>query len=193
MAWCVCTIKKLLIIHYVNDCCYQKRYQQDCFFLNIFCPDMMRSPISEVMKVSLQDQENRQTLKTTPVTEVVNNNPPKSLFKPSTFASTEPSSMQSISSSVQHCGNTGSSNSPPEYADYVCNNLAFFISKQQSENFPGQDILPKQRYTMHSNHSSNMSLQPNSAAESNSEVSTTSLQIRPTIHLSTLEDLYHAQ
>lgn len=154
---------------------------------------MMRFPISEIMKVSLQDQENRETPKTTLATEIANNNSPNSLFKPSTFASTETSSMQSISSSVQHCGNTGSSNSPPEYADYGCNNLAFFISKQQSGNFPGQDILPKQHDTMHSNNSSNMSLQPNSAAESNSEEIITSLQIKPTIYLSTLEDLYHAQ
>lgn len=156
----------------------------------------MKPSIPEVMLVSLQDQENNQQPQTTSAIEVVDNKGPASQ---STFASIETSeAMQSISSSVQHCRNTGSPSSqnlmtvdatqmPPKYAHTVHNNLAFSISKPQSESVLGQAV--------HSNHSSNsnISLQPNSAAESNSEESTTSLQIRPIIHLSTLEDLYHAQ
>lgn len=149
---------------------------------------MMEPYIPEVMLVSLQDQENNQKPQTTSAIEVVDNKAPASQ---STFASIETSeARQSISSSVQHCRNTGSPSSQnlmTHNAHNVHNNLAFSISKPQSESVLGQAV--------HSNYSSNsnISLQPNSAAESNSEESTTSLQIRPIIHLSTLEDLYHAQ
>lgn len=145
----------------------------------------MKPYSSEVMLVSLQDQENNQKPQTTPAIEVVDNKAPASQL---TFASIETSeAMQSISSSVQHCRNTGSPSSQNLMTHNAHNNLAFSISKPQSESVLGQAV--------HSNYSSNsnISLQPNSAAESNSEESTTSLQIRPIIHLSTLEDLYHAQ
>lgn len=167
---------------------------------------MMKPPIPEVMLVSLQDQENNQIPQTTPASEIVDNKAPASLFKPSTFASLEPSAVQAISSSVQHGGNTGSPRSQnlmpinatqtaPKYTHNVHNNLGFSISKPKSESVLGQDTLPKQCQPVQRNHSSNVniSLRPKSAAESNSEGTTTSPHIRPIIPLSTLEDLYHAQ
>lgn len=107
--------------------------------------------------------------------------------------------------SVQHCRNTGLTSSqdvmtvdatqtPPKYAQNVPN-LAFPISKPQSERVLGWDTMPKQCQAVHPNHSSNsnISIQQRCAAFSNNEKSLPSLQIGPVLHLSTLEDLYHAQ
>lgn len=167
---------------------------------------MMTSPIPEVALVSVQDQEEDQIPQTTPAIEALVNKAPAPLFKPSTFSSQEPSVMQAISSSVQHGGNIGSpslqnllpinaTQTACKHAHNVHKNLAFSISTPKSESVPGQDTLPKQCQTVQSIHSSNVniSLQPNSAAESNSEESPTCPVVRPVIPLSTLEDLYHSQ
>ncbi|XP_019113045.2 uncharacterized protein LOC104920354 isoform X2 [Larimichthys crocea] len=76
----------------------------------------------------------------------------------------------STSASVQCSGNTGSPSShnlPPEYAHDVPNSLAFSIS--------------------------NIALQPTVPTELKSEENNSKMQIRPIIHLSMLEDLYHDQ
>lgn len=161
---------------------------------------MMTSPIPEVVLVSVQDQEDNQIPQTTPTIETLVNKASAPLFKPSTFASQEPSVMQAISSSVQHGGNTGSlslQNLMPinatqtacKHAHNAHNNLAFSISKPKSQRVLGKDTLSKQCQTVQSNHSSNVniSLRPKSA-----EGPTCPL-VRPIIPLSTLEDLYHSQ
>lgn len=165
---------------------------------------MMKSPIPEVEPISVQDQEDSQTPETTPAIETLVNKAPASLFKPSTFASLEPSLMQAISSSVQYGGNTGSPSSQnlmpinatqiePKYAHSVHSNLAFSISKPKSESVLGQDTLTKHCQTVQSNHSSNVNISLRPAAESTSEESPTCLQIRPIIPFSTMEDLCHSQ
>ncbi len=158
----------------------------------------MKHLIPEVMLVPLQDQENNQKPQTRPAIEVLGNKAPASPLKPFTCASVQTSFMQSISSSVQHPGNAGSPSShnlmtngatemPPEYPHNVHNKLALSISTSQPES------VLSQLNTVHSNYSSNISLQPNGSKESNSQESTSSHQIRPIIHLSTLEDLDHDQ
>lgn len=150
------------------------------------------SPIPEVVLVSVQDQEDNQIPQTTPTIETLVNKASAPLFKPSTFASQEPS--------VQHGGNTGSlslQNLMPinatrtacKHAHNAHNNLSFSISKPKSERVLGKDTLSKQCQTVQSNHSSNVniSLRPKSA-----EGPTCPL-VRPIIPLSTLEDLYHSQ
>ncbi|XP_073322835.1 uncharacterized protein [Pagrus major] len=134
---------------------------------------MMKLPIPEVMLSSLRDPEYNQKPQTTPAVDVVSNKDPATHLKSSTCASVETSLMQSISSLVQHSRKTGTQNlmtpkMPPEYAHKVHNKLAFPISTPQS-------------------------LQPNVPTESNSEKKTSNLQIRPTVHPSTLEDVYHSQ
>lgn len=163
---------------------------------------MRKPPIPEVMLVSLQDQENNQKPQTMPAIEV---KAPASPLQPSTCASVQTSFMQSISSSVEHSGNTGSPRShnlmtnganqmPPEYAHNVHNKLAFSISTPQPGCVLSQlNTLPKQCHTVHSNYSSNISLQPNGPNKSNTQGSTSNQQIRPIIDLSTLEDLDHDQ
>ncbi|XP_029296186.1 uncharacterized protein LOC115013805 [Cottoperca gobio] len=149
---------------------------------------MMKPPIPEVMLVSLRDQENTQKAHT-PVFEVLGNRTPASPLKPSTCASMQTSVMQSISSSAQQSGNTGSPSS---------NNLMTNGATQippQSESALGQlKTVPKHCQTVHSNHlNSNISLRPNSPIESNSQESTSNQQIRPIIHLPTLEELDHGK
>lgn len=121
--------------------------------------------------------------------------------KPQTTLAIKVPACRSTFVSVQHCRNTGLTSSqpallmtvdatqtPPKYAQNVPN-LAFPISKPQSERVLGWDALPKQCQAVHPNHSgnSNISLQQKCAAFSNNEKSL------PILHLSTLEDLYRAQ
>lgn len=132
---------------------------------------MMKPPIPEVMLSSLLDQEYNQKPQTTPATDVLNNKDPATHPKSSSCASVETPLIQSISSPVQHAQNlmtNGATQMPPEYAHKVHNKLAFPISTPQS-------------------------LQPDDPTESNSEKKTSNLQIRPIVHPSTLEDVYHSQ
>lgn len=148
------------------------------FFLS--CPGRITSSVAEVMLYSAQEQEDNQKPQTTPAIQLV------PTFVP-----------------VQHCRNTGLTSSQnlmtvdttqiqPKYAQNVPS-LAFPISKPQSKKVLGWDTLQSQ--AVHPSHSSNsnISLQQKCAALSNNEKSPPSLQIRPVLHLSTLEDLYHAQ
>lgn len=152
------------------------------FFLH---PGRIKSSVPEVMLYSAQEQEDNQKPQTKPAIKVP--------------------ACRSPFVSIQHCRNTGLTSSqnlitvgatqtPLKYAQNVAN-LAFPISKPQSERVLGWDTLPKQCQAAHPNHSSNsnISLQQKCAAFSNNEKILPSLQIRPVLHLSTLEDLYHAQ
>ncbi len=166
----------------------------------------MRKPlIPELMPLTLQDQDNNQKPQTTSVIEVLKNNAPESPLKPS--ASTETSVMQSSLYSVQHSGSTGSisiqnlltsdaTQTPADYAHKMHKKLDFSFSLPQSGSVRGQmNTLPIQCQTVNSGHSSDSSIsfQSNSHTESDSKEITGYLQSRPTIHLSTLEDLYHSQ
>ncbi|XP_040897283.1 uncharacterized protein LOC121184013 [Toxotes jaculatrix] len=156
-----------------------------------------KPPVPEVMQVFLCDQENCQKPQTL---MVLGNKGPASSRKPSTCVSMQTSVMQSISPSVRHSQSTDSPSSPEpipkgatqiprEYARNMPNKPASSISTPQSE------IPLEQCHTVYSNNSpgSNSSLQPITSAESNNQESTSNQQIRPIIHLSTLEDLDHAQ
>lgn len=132
---------------------------------------MMKPQIAGVMLSSLRDQEYNQKPQTTPVTDILNNKDPATHLKSSSCASVETPVMQSISSPVQHSQNlmtNGATQMPPEYAHKVHNKLAFPISAPQS-------------------------LQPDDPTESNSEKKTSNLKIRPIVHPSTLEDVFHSQ
>ncbi|XP_040011667.1 uncharacterized protein LOC120805479 isoform X2 [Xiphias gladius] len=151
-------------------------------------------PLPEVMLVSLQDQENSQKPQTMPV---LGNEAPASPLKACTSMQT--SVVHSISPSARYSRNTDSPSShnlipngatqmPTEYAHNMYNKPAFSIST------PSESVLG-QCDTVHSNHSSDSSnsLPPNIPAKSNGQESPSNQQIRPIIHLSTLEDLDHAQ
>ncbi|XP_042276051.1 uncharacterized protein LOC121903263 isoform X1 [Thunnus maccoyii] len=158
---------------------------------------MVEPPIPEVMLVSLQDQENSQKPQTQPARA------PESPLKPSTCAPMQSSVIQPISSFLQHSGNTSSPGShsgatkmPPKYAENMHTKPASSVSLPQSENVLGHvNSMPNQCQSVHSDHPSNssISLQNNRLTESNIQESTCNQQIGPIIHLSTLEDLDHAQ
>ncbi|XP_070689493.1 kinesin-like protein KIF24 [Pempheris klunzingeri] len=148
---------------------------------------MIKPPVPEVIPEEVPVSQNNKKPQTTPAIDVVGNKAPASPLKPSTCASLQTSVVQPISSSVQHSGNTWSPSSlslmsnsatqmPPDYAHNVHNKRGFFISSPQSESVLGQ-----------------LNALPNSPMESNSQRSTSNQQIRPIIHLSTLEDLDHGQ
>ncbi|XP_041793481.1 uncharacterized protein LOC121606931 [Chelmon rostratus] len=188
--------------HHMTATDHSEQRKDECFATCEYCGiGMMKPPIPEIRLVSLQDQENYQKPQTTPAIEVMDNKAPASPLKPSTWASMGISVMQSVSSSVQPSGNTGSpslmtngaTQIPLEYAHGVHDKIAFSISTPQSESVLGQvNTLQKRCHTVHSNHSS-ISPQPNNSTESNCEESTGNLQLRNITNLSMLEDLYHSQ
>ncbi|XP_028433888.1 uncharacterized protein LOC114555584 isoform X2 [Perca flavescens] len=185
----------------------ERRKDMCCATYDHFGIGMMKPPIAEVMLVSLQDEENNQKPQTMPTIKVLGSRTLGSPLNPSACASVQTSVIQSISSSVHQCGNTGSPSShklttngatqmPPEYAHNMHNKLAFSISSTQSESVLGQlNTVQKPCHTVHINHfsNSNISLQPNGPIESNIQESTSNQQIRPIIHLSTPKDLDHGQ
>ncbi|XP_045889775.1 uncharacterized protein LOC123959647 [Micropterus dolomieu] len=160
---------------------------------------MMKPSIAEVMLVSLQDQDNNHKPQTMPAIEVLGKRVLASQRKPCTHAS--------MQTSVQHSGNSSSHSShnlmtngatqmPPEDTPNVHNKLASSLSARQSESVLGKaNKLPKQCHTVQIDHSNNsiISLQLNYSTESNNQEGTSNRQIRPIIHLSTLEDLKHGQ
>lgn len=152
----------------------------------------MEPPTSEVMLVSLQGQENSQKPQIQPAIEVLSNRTPESPLKPSPRASMQTLLTQPISSFLQHSGKTGSPGSH-NGAHNMLNKPASSSSLPQSESVLGH--LPNQCDSVCSDHprNSSISLQNNKSTESNSQGSTCNQQIGSIIHLSTLEDLDHAQ
>lgn len=73
----------------------------------------------------------------------------------------------------------------------ACNNSAFSISQSTSESV--QTALPIWHGEERSNHPSNISVQQNTLSESHIDESNCDFQIRPRVHLSTLEDMYLPQ
>lgn len=139
--------------------------------------------------------------------EVLSNKAPAPPLNLSTYASMQTSVVQSFTPSVQYSSNTCSSNShnlipndapqiPPQYGHNMYSKSASSISTQQSESVLGHlNTAPSQCHTVHSHHlrDLNNSLKLNSPTESNGQERTSSQQVRPIIHLSTLEDMNHAQ
>ncbi|KAM7416677.1 hypothetical protein PAMA_018639 [Pampus argenteus] len=163
---------------------HTKPRKDRCCFTHGHCGiGMMEPPIPEVM---LEDQEGSQKRQTI---EVLGNRTPGSLLKLSPCAST-----------LQQSENTGSHRGvtqiPPEYAHKIHTKPASLISLPQAESVLGNlNSVPNQYHSVYSDHprNSSISLQNNRSTESNSEESTYSQQNGSIIHLSTLEDLDHAQ
>lgn len=148
----------------------------------------MEPPIPEVMLTSTEDQENSRKSQTQP--DKVSESPLK-VFPP---ASMQTPVIQHNLPFLQHyTGSPGSHSGaikiPAEYAQRMSTKPASSVSLPQSVS-----SVPNQCHVVHSDHpnSSSISLQNNRLTESNSQ-STCNQQIGPIIHLSTLEDLDHAQ
>lgn len=73
----------------------------------------------------------------------------------------------------------------------ACNNFEFSISQSTAESV--RNALPNWHCEGRLNHSSNISVQPNTLAETYVEESNCEFQMRPSVHPSTLGDMYHAQ
>uniref|UniRef100_A0A3B5JYF3 Kinesin motor domain-containing protein n=1 Tax=Takifugu rubripes TaxID=31033 RepID=A0A3B5JYF3_TAKRU len=73
----------------------------------------------------------------------------------------------------------------------ACNNFEFSISQSTSESV--RNALPNWRCEGRSNHPSDISVQPNTLAETHVDESSCEFQIRPSVHPSTLGDMYHVQ
>lgn len=73
----------------------------------------------------------------------------------------------------------------------VCNNFEFSMSQSTSESV--RNALPKWHCEGRSNHPSNISVQPNTLAETHLDDSNCEFPIRPSVHPSTLGDMYRAQ
>lgn len=169
--------------------------------LNVKCehvllyPGRMKHPIPEGMWVSLQDKDNTQKPQTVP--DIKASITP---LNSSICTSMQTSVQQSATPSVQHSSNIDASRScnpnlndnkpmPSQYAYSIHSKPALSILTQQSECVLGPlNHVPCQCRTVHSNNfkESNNSFQANCCTEN-----ATSEQIRPLMHLSTLEDLDH--
>lgn len=104
-----------------------------------------------------------------------------------------------MSPSVQHFGNASSASLHNPVTNvtqtvYAPNgHKSSSVTTPWSENVSGQfNTMQSQCHTVHSKHSSN-SLQLNNPAELNSQGSTSNQQIRPTVHLFTVDDLEEAK
>lgn len=167
---------------------------------------MVATPSSRVTLVSLQDHDSSSKPQTMQAPEVLGDKTSASVLKPPVCASLEASVMPSISPCVQNSGKTGSANlrnqatngatqTPLENAHRGHNRHAFAISTPQSESTLCQgSTLPKLPHpgNLNQSNNSNISQQPNGSTESCVEKSTNQ-QVRPIIHLSMLEDIYHSQ
>ncbi|XP_026177697.1 kinesin-like protein KIF24 isoform X2 [Mastacembelus armatus] len=152
-----------------------------------------KCPVSEVVLLSLWDQENTPQPETMPSYEVLAKEEHAPPFKLSTCASIQTSVVQSMSPSVQDSVITGPCNS-----HNLISNSATKLSPQCTHNIqkPASPILTQQSMnTIHSNHfrGSNNSLQPNSPMDSNNQESTCHQKTGPIIHLPTLDHLDDTQ
>lgn len=73
----------------------------------------------------------------------------------------------------------------------ACNNFEFSILQSTSESV--RNALPKWHREGRSDHPSNISVQPNTVAETHVDESNCEFPVRPSVHASTLGDMYHAQ
>ncbi|XP_035495202.1 uncharacterized protein LOC118313666 isoform X1 [Scophthalmus maximus] len=155
-----------------------------------------KPPMPDIMLVSLKDQKNSQKPQTIPV---LGKKAPASPLKPSTCDSMQTSVMQSNSPSDQQFDNMQSSSS-----HNLIQNRATHMPTENTHNMhkykrdtlnliPQSESVLDQFHILHSNHSSNNSLQPNSSAESNIQESKIKQQIKPIMPLATLEDMDYAQ
>ncbi|XP_018523899.1 uncharacterized protein LOC108878082 isoform X2 [Lates calcarifer] len=145
----------------------------------------------EVMLGSLHDLENSQKPQTMPV---FGNKASASQFKTSTYASMQTSVMQSSSPFVLHSKKTDSPSSRnliPNDATQMATESAHTIDHKPASSIstPHLESVFGHCHTVHTNQSSDS----DNSLQSNSQENTSNLQIKPIIHLSTLEDLDHAQ